>query len=304
MEPFREILMEGLSAKLKNFEDVSSNYSINMNPRQNYMQARMTTSKQLHTAQNVAKLLQNKVKHKKPKPNQNAFALSQKPQKNPQKRGLRRTNQNRQKLFHHSQNPNQASQQPFDPNALAGSSTFKKFGQTSKFNNSDYFSAYGNNNDNYVQGVSTHPNFKNMGQSSRGNPLSLNGTRNFNGEMNEPEGIDDEEETLEFRYSYDFDENGALFWLGTRGKTQNYVNPYNLSNVKVFFSSMGRGSYEDFVGRGLVNCRTLNEPNAFMGIDFGIGRYLVPSCYSIRNRDSTRHVMLNWIFEVSVFFWV
>lgn len=56
---------------------------------------------------------------------------------------------------------------------------------------------------------------------------------------------------------------------------------------------MGRGSYEDFVGRALVNCRTLNEPNAFMGIDFGADKSLVPSCYSIRNRDSTRHVMLN-----------
>ena len=63
---------------------------------------------------------------------------------------------------------------------------------------------------------------------------------------------------------------------------------------------MGRGSYEDFVGRALVNCRTLNEPNAFMGIDFGLDRYLMPSCYTIRNRDSTRHVLLNWVFEVTM----
>jgi hypothetical protein len=41
MEPFRDILMEGLSAKLKTFEDVSNNYSINMEPRAHYMNARM-----------------------------------------------------------------------------------------------------------------------------------------------------------------------------------------------------------------------------------------------------------------------
>ena len=86
--------------------------------------------------------------------------------------------------------------------------------------------------------------------------------------------------------------------MGTFGKSLPYTNPYTLNQVRVFFSSMGRGSYEDLVGRSLVNCRTLNEPNAFMGIDFGADKNLVPSCYTIRNRDSTRHVMLNWIFEV------
>lgn len=115
----------------------------------------------------------------------------------------------------------------------------------------------------------------------------------------DPDNIDDDDDEIEFRYNYDFDENGALHYLGTKGNSQNYVNPYTLSQVKVYFSSMGRGSYEDFVGRSLVNCRTLNEPNAFMGIDFGPERYLIPSCYTIRNRDSTRHVLLNWIFEVN-----
>ena len=33
---------------------------------------------------------------------------------------------------------------------------------------------------------------------------------------------DEEYETVEFRYSHDFDENGALFYLGTMGKTSNY----------------------------------------------------------------------------------
>jgi hypothetical protein len=41
MDPFRDLLMEGLSAKLSTFEDVSNNYVINMEPRQHYMGARM-----------------------------------------------------------------------------------------------------------------------------------------------------------------------------------------------------------------------------------------------------------------------
>lgn len=61
---------------------------------------------------------------------------------------------------------------------------------------------------------------------------------------------------LDFRYQSDFDENGVLFYLGTFGFNSPYQNPYSISQVKVFFSSMGKGNYEDFVGRTLVNCRT------------------------------------------------
>lgn len=39
MEPFRDLLMEGLSAKLKSFEDANSNYLINMEPRLHYTSA-------------------------------------------------------------------------------------------------------------------------------------------------------------------------------------------------------------------------------------------------------------------------
>lgn len=33
-----------------------------------------------------------------------------------------------------------------------------------------------------------------------------------------------------------------------------------------------------------------------------VKRYLIPSCYTLRNRDSTKHVLLNWIFEGSTDF--
>jgi len=43
----------------------------------------------------------------------------------------------------------------------------------------------------------------------------------------------------------------------------------------------------------------MNEPLSFMGLDLGEERYLFPTCYTIRNRISSTHVMLNWVLEGS-----
>ena len=37
-----------------------------------------------------------------------------------------------------------------------------------------------------------------------------------------------------------------------------------------------------------------------MGIDMGHNRFLLPNCYTIRNRMSSSYVMLNWLFEGSI----
>lgn len=104
---------------------------------------------------------------------------------------------------------------------------------------------------------------------------------------------------LSFNYEYDFDENGLFYYLGTLGKTTTYRNPYEIDQVKVFASSIVKGSLADFVGRNSVNLRTLNEENSFIGIDLGKERLLVPSCYSFKNRNSSSHVMLCWQLEAS-----
>ena len=102
-----------------------------------------------------------------------------------------------------------------------------------------------------------------------------------------------------FKYTYDFDENGALYFLGTRGKRYQYRNPHEINMVKAFASSVSKGQVSDFVGRNLVNLRTENEENSFFGVDLGNNRTLVPSAYSIRNRNSSSHVMLCWNLEAS-----
>ena len=39
-----------------------------------------------------------------------------------------------------------------------------------------------------------------------------------------------------------------------------------------------------------------------MGIDLGLDKLLIPDHYTIRNRDSTRHCLMNWVFEGSIDF--
>lgn len=53
------------------------------------------------------------------------------------------------------------------------------------------------------------------------------------------------------------------------------------------------------VGRTAVNCRTLNQPYSFYGVQLGNDRKLLPTSYSIRNRDSSNQVMLSWRLEGS-----
>jgi hypothetical protein len=90
------------------------------------------------------------------------------------------------------------------------------------------------------------------------------------------------------------DENGALFYLGSLGKRHLWQNPHKIQKVTVFASSIGAGSLEDFVGRTVTNCRTSNEINSYFGVDLDSDRALLPTCYTIRNRNSTTFVMLDW----------
>lgn len=52
-----------------------------------------------------------------------------------------------------------------------------------------------------------------------------------------------------FDYSYDFDENGAFYFLGTEGGRKIWQNPHTIGQVQAFASSIGFGSVHDLVGR-------------------------------------------------------
>lgn len=103
----------------------------------------------------------------------------------------------------------------------------------------------------------------------------------------------------EFVYNYDFDDNGALYWLGSYGKSRVWQNPHTCGQVHCFASSIGQGNVENFVGRVSTNTRTANEAYSYFGVDLGDSRLLMPTCYTIMNRNSTTHVMMNWHLEGS-----
>ena len=102
-----------------------------------------------------------------------------------------------------------------------------------------------------------------------------------------------------FKYKSDFDHNGALYYLGTQGLTKKYENPHKLKLIKAFGSSLLSGEFSDFVGRKYTNLSTENEENSFFGIDLGPNRNLIPTSYSIKNRDSETNVLLCWNFQGS-----
>lgn len=102
----------------------------------------------------------------------------------------------------------------------------------------------------------------------------------------------------EFVYSYDFDENGALYYLGSYGRSQLWENPHILGSIKVFSSSVLSGKLEDIAGRVPSSFKTKNEMNAYVGVDLGLNRALKVTAYSFRNGNSNSN-MICWQFEGS-----
>lgn len=286
LAPFREILLEGLSAKLKNFETSSQQYIINLAPRHHYTSR---VEEPYNPKEFVGNYMEDAIRTsqdgknfmRQPKPN---AADPKQINKSDHRVGVNLLQNARQIKSPH----NEKAIQPQNPNVPHGALPPGFLSMSNPNTDQQRFLQQSNlvNNRNEL-------NYNIQPHKSQDNYFSKDISNLINHKN---------EDDIVFEFEYDFDENGALFWLGTLGRTNEYENPYTRSQIKVFFSSMGRGSYEDFVGRSLVNCRTLNEPNAFMGIDFGPDRYLVPTCYTIKNRDSTRHIMLNWLFEGSVDF--
>ena len=104
----------------------------------------------------------------------------------------------------------------------------------------------------------------------------------------------------EFLYHSDFDKKGVLFYLGTLGYQTVWQNPDSVQRqVRAFSSALSSGQPCDVLGREIGNTHTVNQPFSFFGLQLGLGRRLLPACYSIRNRKSENYVLLSWRFEAS-----
>ncbi|XP_046612689.1 E3 ubiquitin-protein ligase HECTD1 isoform X5 [Neodiprion virginianus] len=109
---------------------------------------------------------------------------------------------------------------------------------------------------------------------------------------------------MSFKYQYDFDENGLIYWIGTNAKTSSeWVNPGQYGLV-VVTSSDGRilpyGRLEDILSRdtSALNCHTNDDKRAWFSVDLGV--WLIPSAYSLRHaRGYGRSALRNWMLQVS-----
>lgn len=193
--PFKDMILEAISAKLSVYENTNTDYSITLQPRDCYSDEKLKTVSEIH---------------------RNYKTLPQEPVK------LENTNTNKGNTY------NPMMKKP--ANFMYTEGNIREI----EMNQSD------SNRNNFLDD-SVRPQKK--------------ATR------------------MEFNFNYNFDENGVFYWLGTKGKTAKYVNPYSSGEVKVFFSSISdKCRYDTFVGRNLENCRTGNQMNSYMGVDLGKNR--------------------------------
>ncbi|XP_055917431.1 E3 ubiquitin-protein ligase Ufd4 isoform X1 [Eupeodes corollae] len=106
-----------------------------------------------------------------------------------------------------------------------------------------------------------------------------------------------------FKHEYDFDEEGLIYFIGSNGKTTEWVNPAQYGLVQVT-SSEGKnlpyGKLEDILSRDSVsvNCHTKDNKKAWFAIDLGL--YLVPNAYTLRHaRGYGRSALRNWMLQGS-----
>ncbi|XP_029720236.2 E3 ubiquitin-protein ligase Ufd4 isoform X3 [Aedes albopictus] len=109
--------------------------------------------------------------------------------------------------------------------------------------------------------------------------------------------------SMQFKHQHDFDENGIVYYIGTNGKTTEWVNPAQYGLVTVT-SSEGKqlpyGKLEDILSRDSVsvNCHTKDNKKSWFAIDLGM--FVIPTAYTLRHaRGYGRSALRNWMFQMS-----
>ncbi|XP_034475002.1 E3 ubiquitin-protein ligase Ufd4 [Drosophila innubila] len=108
---------------------------------------------------------------------------------------------------------------------------------------------------------------------------------------------------ITFTYGFDFDEEGLMYYIGSNGRTCEWVNPAQYGLVQIT-SSEGKtlpyGKLEDILSRDSVslNCHTKDNKKAWFAIDLGV--YIVPTAYTLRHaRGYGRSALRNWLLQAS-----
>ncbi|EDW64541.1 E3 ubiquitin-protein ligase Ufd4 [Drosophila virilis] len=113
----------------------------------------------------------------------------------------------------------------------------------------------------------------------------------------------EQKQDISFTYNFDFDEEGLIYYIGSNGRTCEWVNPAQYGLVQVT-SSEGKtlpyGKLEDILSRDAVslNCHTKDNKKAWFSIDLGV--CIVPTAYTLRHaRGYGRSALRNWLLQAS-----
>jgi hypothetical protein len=117
----------------------------------------------------------------------------------------------------------------------------------------------------------------------------------------EHEREESETKGMEFIYTSDFDNKGIMYYLGTNGYTESWINPHDRNVIKVTASSLQNDSEpaQAIVGLSTVRCVTAAKPNQSFKITF-LEHTVCPSHYSLKHYSSwDTEALRSWKFEAS-----
>eukprot|EP01083_Nonionella_stella_P046664 124921_1 len=103
-----------------------------------------------------------------------------------------------------------------------------------------------------------------------------------------------------FKYQFDFDTFGILYYLGTNGGKSNWQNPARAGLVSVRSSGCDKDvDVTNLVGRAAVRCVTSNKHEPWFAVDLR-GRRVNPSHYTMRHYSCfDSEAVRNWHFQGS-----
>ena len=334
MNDYKDLLLQALSLKLYSYEENQSNdinnKLLNSKPR-NCLKA-INKSMLSNTNNNINALNNNNfdITNNKSMPNPNNFYFQKKIFNNDNNNHIASNQMYKSDFYNINSNQNNNN---YIDNGI-NNEEYNEYDKNNYYNNDDDINMYNNNNDNNSissdedsdnninaqyfninnqkekDKINRYYNLmkpENNNSKNKSSKISQVLYNSFSSEDENKSNINQNQSNQKsntvyypkFKYQSDFDHNGALYFLGTRGLSKKYENPHTLKLIKAFGSSLLSGNFSDFVGRKYINLSTENEENSFFGIDLGPNRALIPTAYSLKNRDSDTNVLLCWNFQGS-----
>ena len=111
-------------------------------------------------------------------------------------------------------------------------------------------------------------------------------------------------------YTFPFDKNGAVHWIGSEGGVKEYENPQLTGELYLEISTLYRGKLDNLTSyttptnsaeRIAAATYTNNSSRSWLVVDFGPERALRPSYYAIKHGASgIGNAIRNWVLEAQV----